>query len=221
MRINKICRFAFIIAFFIALNITSFVSHECKGGSSSKVEDFKVRGLYIGMDINDARKIFKEKGFRSVGEVEKSLSVDGLTFEVLIKGWSIGFHPVFADETGKVYSISLLPAIVDKLFNVKSVVDANTYAQALLDPCVSQSISKIFLLSLADSNISNYGISEIPDPTGYAWEYASPIGIYIVIRQDKDTIPNWIYMGLHKSYWNLHSNTPIQRYNNKKLASIK
>ena len=144
-----------------------------------------------------------------------------LRLKFWLKAGRLGFHPVFADENGKVYSISLLPAIVDKLFNVKSVVDVKTYAQALLDPCVSESINKIFLLSLADSNMSSYGISEIPDPTEYAWEYASPIGIYIVINQDKETIPNWIYMGLHKSYWNLHSNTPMQRYNNKKIVSIK
>ncbi len=167
MRINKICRFAFIIAFFIALNITSFVSHECKGGSSSKVEDFKVRGLYIGMDINDARKIFKEDNYYLVSDVKKKFWGDkgDLVFEVRVDDSSAKLH-VYAHKDKKVYKINLTPGMVDKLFNAEGV-DIDTYLRAFM---------------------KHYGISKMtPDPTGNAWEYTFPIGIYIVISQDKET----------------------------------
>lgn len=162
MRMNQISRFTYIIVFFIALNITSFVSSECNGGSLQKVEDFKVKGLYLGMDIEDARKIFKEKGF-NVGKVV-TIWEEWLSFSVSV----FDYYPLTADlNNGKVLTIDLNTATVNELFNVEGVA-VETYIQAFMD---------------------NYGIPEMKlDPTGVAWEYTFPIGIYIVIFTDKQTI---------------------------------
>jgi hypothetical protein len=164
---NQICRFTYIIAFFISLNITSFVSSECNGGSPQKVEDFKVKGLYLGMDIEDARKIFKEGNYYLVGDVKKKFWGDrgDLVFEVRVDDLSAKSR-VYAHKDKKVYKINLTPGMVDKLFNVEGV-DIDTYLKAFM---------------------KHYGIPKMtPDPTGNAWEYTFPIGIYIVISPDKET----------------------------------
>ena len=135
-----------------------------------KVEDFKIKGLYLGMDIKEAHKIFKKKGFQSVGEVRKNEWSDsgGLTFGVWAKGWSIEFTPVYADKNGEVYKISLRTAIVDKLFNVEGI-DVNTYALAFMD---------------------SYGIPEMPSLQDgrVGWQYTSPVGFKIIMFTDKETV---------------------------------
>ncbi len=164
---NQICRFTYIIAFFISLNITSFVSSECNGGSPQKVEDFKVKGLYLGMDIEDARNIFKEGNYYLVSDVKMKFWGDkgDLVFEVRVDDSSAKSR-VYAHKDKKVYKINLTPGMVDKLLNAEGV-NIHDYLQAFM---------------------KHYGIREMaPDPTGKGWEYRFPMGIYIAIYDDKET----------------------------------
>jgi hypothetical protein len=119
------------------------------------------------MDIEDARNIFKEGNYYLVSDVKKKFWGDrgDLVFEVRADDSSAKSR-VYAHKDKKVYKINLTPGMVDKLFNAEGV-DIDTYLRAFM---------------------KHYGISKMePDPTGYAWEYTFPIGIYIVISQDKET----------------------------------
>jgi hypothetical protein len=163
----KVKKRPIFFTFALALSIVvSLAGCEYSGGTHSKRQDLKVKGLYLGMDIKDVPAILKEyfgdDASFEVSDVRRSEFSDGFCVKVGT------YTSIFADVKGIVETIWLEPPLINRLFNVQGI-DATTYAKNF---------------------INSYKIPEmqpIQDPNISGWQYSSPVGFKVTIFADKTT----------------------------------
>jgi hypothetical protein len=142
----------------------SLVFISCKNVFADDGNMLKVKGLYIGMSIDDANSVLNNLGYSfQVTEVEGG-------YQIGVCGPDADSLCIFANQNKVVYRIVLQDKVLDKLFNT-SDLPMKEFARRFMD---------------------NYNIPSMDlvlyDNGGAYWRYISPYGYKVEIYDDRQLI---------------------------------